>query len=147
MKTPSLNDYLNYNGAHCFRLWASLDNNWVCPGCKRSKFQIMRWTTRFYQKSDGTRETYKGWMAGLHRHHDHSVDYRSSQPRRFLETIICDQCNAADGAVKRKLKLDSNFSFSPFEIAQFVIPTPHSKHKINYEIAENIYRYVSTIMH
>nr|WP_255457181.1 hypothetical protein [Polaromonas sp. E19S] len=78
-------------------------------------------------------------MAPLHKHHDHSVEFLSSGQPRFSQTIICDQCNAADGAAKRKLKLPKNFSFSPIEIAAFVVAAPHNKHTINYEMAYAIY--------
>jgi hypothetical protein len=78
-------------------------------------------------------------MAPLHRHHDHSVELFSNQEPRFPETIVCDQCNAADGSAKRKLKLPENFSFSPKEIATFVSATPHDKHKIDYKLAHAIY--------
>jgi hypothetical protein len=53
--------------------------------------------------------------------------------------VLCDQCNAADGAAKRRLKLPDNFSFSPVEIAQFVTATPHGKHVIDLGLAERIY--------
>ncbi|MCI5113700.1 MAG: hypothetical protein D3913_10405 [Candidatus Electrothrix sp. LOE1_4_5] len=58
-------------------------------------------------------------------------------------TTICDQCNASDGAAKRKLKLPKNFSFSPQEIGCFVKATPHGKHKIDYEIAKAIYESIN----
>jgi hypothetical protein len=78
-------------------------------------------------------------MAPLHKHHDHSVELGSNGQPRFPETVVCDQCNAADGAAKRKLKLPNTFSFSPMEIAAFVVATPHAKHTINYELARAIY--------
>jgi len=78
-------------------------------------------------------------MAGLHKHHDHSVDVLAGENPRFAQTIICDQCNAADGAAKRKLALPKRFSFSPQEIAWFVVPSPHGRHKIVYEAAQVVY--------
>jgi len=78
-------------------------------------------------------------MAGLHKHHDHSVSLWSREQPRFPETIICDQCNGADGATKRKLQLPSDFSFSPMELSWFVVPRPHEKHEIIYEAAQSIY--------
>lgn len=78
-------------------------------------------------------------MAPLHRHHDHSVELLSNGQPRFPQTTICDQCNVADGAAKRRIKLPKNFSFSPMEIAAFVVAVPHDKHTINYEMAHAIY--------
>ena len=65
-----------------------------------------------------------GWVAALHRHHDHSRDFRGQRGARFPQTTICDQCNAADGTAKRKLLLPKAFSFTPDEIRMFVSSTP-----------------------
>src|SRR3546814_10453770 len=58
-------------------------------------------------------------MAGLHEHHDHARSWDGIGVARFQPTVLCDQCNSADGAAKRRLKLPNNFSFSPAEIARF----------------------------
>lgn len=134
-KVPSIEDYQNHTGLHYKNLWKAVDDNWKCPACRRTKFQIMRWTKRF----PNTPRAFMDWVAALHRHHDHSVSIFSKQNSRFCETVICDQCNSADGAAKKKLKLPKKFSFSPYEIGQFVITTPHGKHQINYHLAWAIY--------
>lgn len=162
VKVPSDSDYQEYNGAHCFRLWRLLTKDWRCPGCDSSKREIMRWATCYKKRPDGTREPYKGWVAGLHKHHDHGADHvlqaffvaslgedyykwqqRYEAAMRFPETVVCDQCNAADGRAKRKLGLPcSGFSFSPAEIRQFVLPTPHGPHKLCLETARRVFREV-----
>lgn len=58
---------------------------------------------------------------------------------RFPETLICGDCNSADGAAKRKLKLPENWSFSPQEIAQFVRGTPHAAVDIDFDIAKAVF--------
>lgn len=135
MKVPTNEDFNKYTGLHCHQLWADVGEHWICPSCQRSKFEILRWTKRF----PGKQYAFMDWVAILHRHHDHSQDYNSLNARRFPQTIVCDQCNSADGVVKRKLKLPKSFSFSPEEISLFVSATPHGKHKINYEMALAIY--------
>ncbi|HCG6973264.1 TPA: hypothetical protein NJ334_004399 [Vibrio parahaemolyticus] len=135
VKVPSLQDYLDHTGLHYKKLWAEVGNDWKCPACSRTKFQILRWTKRFPNKPTA----FMGWVATLHRHHDYSADILHPQNARFSETVICGQCNSADGAVKRKLKLPKDFSFSPVEISKFVSATPHGAHKISYELAESIY--------
>ena len=134
-RIPTPQEFLAYDGAHTHRLWVAVGPNWVCPACHRTKFQVLRWTTRFPRSP----HAFQDWMAPLHKHHDHSVEFISNRRPRFTETIVCDQCNSADGAAKRKLKLPKNFSFSPLEIAAFVVAAPHDKHTINYEIANAIY--------
>ncbi|OZY85151.1 hypothetical protein CBP51_14265 [Cellvibrio mixtus] len=64
---------------------------------------------------------------------------RRNNKARFPDAVICLQCNSADGAVKRKLKLHKEFSFSPEELSLFIKATPHGKHEIDYEIARAIY--------
>jgi len=86
-----------------------------------------------------------GWAGGYHKHHDHAGDkyLRGGRPAgfspRFEPTVICEQCNSADGAVKRKLNLPQDFSFTPLEIRAFVKPQAHGKHLIDYRVAESIY--------
>lgn len=146
-RKPTLEDYRVYDGAHCPNLWKRLGDEWQCPACGRSKFEIMRWTKRqrFVRSGDGriVKDGYfYGWMAGLHSHHDHAVPLTTEYPRpvgRFTETVICDQCNSADGHAKRRLGLPENFSFSPAEIRQFITTEPHGRHKIDLELARQIY--------
>ena len=135
-KIPTEQDYKNYKGAHTPILWNQLNESWICPSCKRTKFQILRWSKRYTNKSNNGvyLSSYMGFIAPLHKHHDHS------EHKRFNEIIICDQCNSADGIAKKYLKIQSQFSFSPREISQFIIATPHNKHKIIFEKAKLIYQ-------
>lgn len=135
IKVPSLDEYLAHDGLHYRWLWSSLGHDWCCPACRRSKFQIMRWTLRFPKSPNA----FEGWVAGLTKHHDHSVGYGERGHPRFPETAVCDQCNAADGIAKKKLHLPSNFSFSPAEIGRFVRATAHGRHEIDYDAALAIY--------
>lgn len=74
-----------------------------------------------------------GFTVTLTRHHCHGRG-------RFVETVICGDCNSADGAAKRKLGLPGDWSFSPREIGSFVQVAPHSgATQINYEVAQRIY--------
>lgn len=139
VKAPTTADYDSYDGAHCHQLWKQLPKSWRCPGCNRLKFEILRWTTRYFKSGIGKCDPYKGWMAGLHRHHDHNQEFLDTKGR-FEMTIICDQCNAADGAAKRILNLPTSFSFSPMEIGIFVKPVPHGRHKLDFEKARAVYK-------
>src|SRR5690606_14847086 len=84
-------------------------------------------------------KAHMGWVAALHRHHDHSARQWGARRPRFDECVICDQCNAADGAAKRKLKLSASFSFSPCEISLFIRATPHGRHVIDFVMAQAVY--------
>lgn len=139
-KFPTAAEYDAYDGAHCHQLWKQVPQSWRCPGCDRVKFEVMRWTTRYFKSGIGKCDPYMGWMAGLHRHHDHRQGFLDTKNGRFEVTIICDQCNSADGAAKRKLNLPKNFTFSPSEIRAFVKAVPHGPHKIDFQKARAIYR-------
>lgn len=134
-RVPTKEEFAAYNGEHCHILWKGLPAGWRCPGCNRTSLEIMRWTKR---QRHG-QPAFMGWMAGLHQHHDHAAIPEYSSNGRFKTTTICDQCNSVDGSAKRKLGLPENFSFSPIEIGQFIISTPHGKHKIDFEKARAIY--------
>jgi len=142
-KIPTDEEYNSYNGEYCFRLWAALNEQWRCPGCNRSKREILRWTKRYLQPQKGIHKPYFGWMAGLHTHHDHSAPFLSGNGR-FPDTVICDHCNSADGVVKRKLQLPDNFSFSPSEIKEFITAKAYDSHKVDFEKAKGIYEHLET---
>ncbi|WP_244858615.1 MULTISPECIES: hypothetical protein [Lysobacteraceae] len=74
-----------------------------------------------------------GFSISMTHHHCHGVG-------RFPRTLICGDCNSADGAVKRKLRLPQAWSFSPAEIGRFVSVVPHSGATvIDYEKAKRIF--------
>jgi hypothetical protein len=50
------------------------------------------------------------------------------------------QCNSADGSAKRRLRLPTDWSFSPQDIGRFVTARPHHRHVIDVDIAASIYR-------
>lgn len=135
VRVPTPEEFAAYKGAHCQQLWARVGPHWTCPSCRRSKFEILRWTMRFPR----TAEMFEDWMAALHEHHDHARSWTGVGIVRFQPTVLCDQCNSADGAAKRRLRLPENFSFSPAEIGRFVVSTPHGKHVIDYDLADRIY--------
>lgn len=140
IKAPTDAEFATYDGAHCHILWKGLPELWRCPGCNRTKREIMRWTKR----QPHGKPLFWGWMAGLHQHHDHEEDPAFTFNGRFKTETICDQCNSVDGVAKRKLQLPDNFSFSPVEIRQFAAAEPHGKHKINFEKAAEIYKEVAS---
>jgi hypothetical protein len=132
---PTLDDFLKYTGAHTPALWQSVGDTWVCPACRRTKFEQLRWTTRNPRSLD----RFKDWIAPLHTHHDHAAGHFGPGRPRFPATVMCDQCNAADGQAKKRLGLPPNFSFSPEEIGRFIVATPHQPHVVDLVLAAAIY--------
>lgn len=127
---------------HCHALYTrAVAENWRCPSCGRHPQQLIRWTQikgltwrALYADEHGM-----GFTVTLTKHHCHAN-------RRFPQTLICGDCNSADGAVKRKPGLPERWSFSPQEIGQFVKLEPFSGQTIiDYAKARAIYKRVTEL--
>jgi hypothetical protein len=143
IRVPTAEEFAAYRGEQCFALWRRVGSSFVCPCCSRTKFQLLRWTARAARPLAGEPLAFRGWMAGLHTHHDHEADRDGvyhPELARFEATVICDQCNAADGRAKRALVLPKSFSFAPDEIARFVIATAHASHRLRLDVALRIFK-------
>lgn len=138
---PTRQDYEGYSGGHTPRKWVLVGEAWRCPSCQRAKFEQLTWTRR--------RTAYGGrpvgeyiWLAPIVEHHDHSVDiFRNrmlARRPRFAPTLICFDCNIAEGRIKRILKLPSDFSFSPIELNAIVTGYPHRRVTEDLEVARLI---------
>ncbi|WP_123906193.1 hypothetical protein [Sphingorhabdus sp. YGSMI21] len=140
---------LSHFGTHRLELneaWAMTSPVWQCPCCQRYKPEIAKLTDQGVLHCQ------------LDHHHDHLGDLAGEILRaatchdipdelvrvrkracnaalllieRFAETLICNDCNAADAAMKAALghRVDRHFSFSPLEIANFILPKPNSSHE------------------
>lgn len=144
--------------------WAMIHQDWSCPVCRRSKWDILRLSKRNIL------------LAKLELHHDHITDqitkvvadlhgedwrenFLKDSPamldkieeliRRFDLSLICSECNAADGKVKTKFKdiIDSSFSFTAFEISKFINSKPHGDHKIDYDSALELWKSLENGFH
>jgi rubredoxin len=136
--------------------WAQMRTRWSCPVCDREKFQIARLTDQ------------NVLLCQLDVHHDHIADqakefWRTRLPEdlpdeisatrrrafaniyplieRFSRTLICNDCNAADAAMKAAIgaEVPRHFSFSPSEIARFIIAAPNSPHLLDLETGREIW--------
>ncbi|MEZ0213170.1 MAG: hypothetical protein ACAH27_09515 [Xanthobacteraceae bacterium] len=132
--------------------WASTWTAWSCPCCRREKPQIAR------MSPGGV------LLCRLEFHHDHIGDlakriFRARNPRsedrdiniqvsrakdalmplveRFEPTLICIDCNLAEGRAKLELtkEIDPDFTFAPSEIATFIIVAENRTHEIDVEKA------------
>lgn len=154
-QTHKIVEVLGAKGAHLNKWWVRTPMDWECPSCKRKKTQIAKLDSRNYASCQ------------LHEHHDHMKDIvqrmfeeiSSSREQvvatelaeRFAvrtsfaisaydNTVICADCNKADGLAKLKIKAHQDFSFSPAEIGRFVKPRNNQEHEIDAEIASVIWR-------
>lgn len=135
--------------------WASCGPTWICPGCGRQKYELLRVSSKGVL------------LARLENHHDHLTDaladrlseflgpqWRASLPpgsehieklgsqliARFEPTRVCMDCNGADGTVKSRCRdMPRYFSFRPSEIREFVSARPNTEHVIDYSRALDIF--------
>lgn len=136
--------------------WAENWIDWSCPACNRAKIEIARVTDQ------GVLLCQLDW------HHDHLRDYASKVMKasasselhddaqraasraiaaatalieRFAETLLCNDCNAADAAMKAQLgkQVPGYFSFRPSEIGRFIIVESNRSHKLDVAIGQNIW--------
>lgn len=135
-RIPSELEIANFDGMHCNKIYQqAVASGWHCPCCGRSAQQLIRWTeirgTWFRAKYAD--EHGMGFTIAFALHHCHGYG-------RFETTLICGDCNTADGTAKRKLGLPKSWSFSPSEIRQFVTVAPYSgKITIDYAKAKQLY--------
>ncbi|WP_170481395.1 hypothetical protein [Ruegeria arenilitoris] len=152
-------DLLAKFGAHKLNLnrgWASTWTEWSCPCCKRHKRQIVRLAPG------------RVLLCHLELHHDHLDDLvkklfkeilsRCDEPEfrvqisraertlrplveRFECTLICAECNLADGRVKRELRdeIEPHFTFTPSEISDFIRVSDNRVHEVDFERARAIW--------
>lgn len=147
IRVPTQEEYLDYDGMHCRVKWRNTSDDWTCPGCDRTKFELLRWTK---YKSTWALNVYgeEGWWTALSEHHDHgrakALRYGPTPDTiSFDPEIICHQCNMVDAAFKNKFKnVHRDWSFTPKEIRSLVTATPHASHKVDYEKALNLYHLI-----
>jgi hypothetical protein len=139
-------------------LWDEQPADWICVCCRRAKPALWR-----PGKDDSL-------IGALHWHHDHLMDYPNALLRarlgpdwmpileqktpgadhfrsglcrfveRFPAEIICQDCNAADGAAKQHIQADRYFSFAPPEISHIITPMSNIPHRIDRGVAASIWR-------
>lgn len=141
-------------GAFLNKWWVLTPKDWSCPVCLRKKREIFHLNEKNYL------------IGHLHEHHDHMKDVVKElfkkackqqseiiadvHSEKFItkiaytleaydNTVICSDCNKADGIAKKLIKTDPNFSFSPNEIAEFIICQPNVEHKIDKNKAREIW--------
>jgi hypothetical protein len=110
-RIPTDEEYENYGGANLPVLWKEVGDSFDCSACGRTRREILKWSRRNFRRVVGKCAPFWGWLGLLAEHHDHGGDV--GRRPRFPKTVICGQCDAADGTAKRKLKLPAYFSFSP----------------------------------
>jgi rubredoxin len=132
--------------------WALCAQYWICPACHRHKNEIFRLSKRgmllakLELHHDHIRDSVwsrirelfgKDWLETRPKSSTIILDYVRELTSRFDVSLICSECNAADGKVKMRFsdEIDSRFSFTAQEIGTFIRPTGGADHVIDYERA------------
>lgn len=114
-----------------------VEPRWRCPCCMRDKGEIAR-----LDKNNNL-------LCSIHNHHDHfdgrvMDNIRELQDEdalafdacrrglvRFQNVLICNDCNVAEPYAKNLSSAPEDFSFTPFEIATFIIVKPNEPHEVD----------------
>lgn len=140
--------------------WASTSVDWLCPVCLRRKPQIARLTSagvllcqldrhHDHLEEEGAAILFRGQVKHADRARRDAVGSAVLACRglaeRFHPTLICNDCNAADGAAKAALEgiVHPKFSFAPSEIARFIRVSPNRAHEIDDGVARAIWTEVA----
>jgi rubredoxin len=135
LRVPTPEDFTGYRGGHTPKKWTRLPYDWRCPSCGRSKYEQIRWTKSI--TGYGVPKGEYQWLAPIHEHHDHGGGTRERAPR-FAPTMLCFDCNNAEGRTKDLLDLPGDFSFSPEEMRVFITGLPHCGVDIDLDAAKTI---------
>lgn len=149
-QTLRIHEQLNAHGFALNSWWAITKPEWNCPACKRGKTAIARL------------DRHGRLMGKLVEHHDHMQDVLerlfiyASQARdsvvadqraqsfvkraapllsAYDRTVICIDCNNVDARAKKLVAAPADFSFSPAEIATFVVARSNQDHEIDVQRA------------
>ncbi|UFW92025.1 hypothetical protein BjapCC829_49705 (plasmid) [Bradyrhizobium barranii] len=132
--------------------WASTWTGWSCPCCRREKPQMARMSPggvllcrlEFHHDHIGdlTKRIFRERNA---RSEDRDINIQVSRAKdallplveRFEPTLICIDCNLAEGRAKLELtrEIDADFTFAPSEIATFITAGKNRTHEIDVEKA------------
>ncbi len=140
--------------------WLGSDQEWTCPCCRRTKFEISR-VGNLNQI-----------LAKLVAHHDHMGDLLEERFNRVFastgtdearatgkrlveriatafaahdEVLICEDCNHADSEAKKLVNAAKHFSFTPNQIGRFVKPAPHRGHDIDKAVVREVWEEVEPV--
>jgi hypothetical protein len=152
--SPLSTQIRNWHGATDFEMnsnWVGSPQDWVCPCCSRSKFQISRigkqgqilaklvvhhdhmgeaMKAAFHSafEASGTHvEQIDGWRL---------VERLGSGFAAYAEVLVCEDCNNADTEAKKLIGSPEYFSFSIKQIRRFITSCDHSPHQVRQELAE-----------
>jgi len=154
-RTKLLIEKFGTRGADLNSWWIFTPHDWECPACLRKKENIVRSNKHNYL------------MGHLHAHHDHMEEKikerfaeiseardhvvadinaenfakrTASAITAFDKTVICSDCNTADTTAKKLIGCPQAFSFSPAEIASFILPKPNVSHHVDQTKAHSVWR-------
>lgn len=146
-----------HHGLESFEMnsnWIGSSQDWVCPCCSRSKFQVSR---------IGNKQQI---VAKLVIHHDHMDDALEAEFHQafastgtskeqieglrlvermantfaaYEEVLICEDCNNADAQAKKAVSAPKNFSFSPGQIRRFIRSADHRPHEVDMSSARAVW--------
>ena len=135
--------------------WIGSSQEWICPCCNRTKFQISRpgqmnqilakLVVHHDHMGEALEEafhvTFK--LAGTNTVQTHGrrlVERIGDAFAAFEEVLVCEDCNNADTKAKKLVNTPRFFSFPIGQIQKFIISQDHQAHDIDTAIVQEVWR-------
>lgn len=140
--------------------WLGSDQEWICPCCNRTKFEISRvgnlnqilakLVAHHDHMGDLLKESFNQIFASVGTHETRGtglnlVERIASAFAAHDEVLICEDCNHADSDGKKLVKAPKHFSFTPSQIKRFIKPGPHRGHDIDEKAVREIWSEVEPV--
>jgi len=157
-RSPISLDIKNHHGVDDFEMnshWIGSAQDWTCPCCSRSKFQVSRLGRK------------RQILAKLVIHHDHMgealqaafhaafvragtdveqidgfrlVERMGHAFAAYEEVLVCEDCNNADTEAKKLVAAPPYFSFSIGQIRGFIQSGEHQPHHVDAATAQQTWK-------
>lgn len=146
--SPVSKQMLDKHGSRPFEMntnWVGSPQEWICPCCRRPKFEISRVGNRGQilaknvihhdHMGDVLHEAFHAAFAEAKTELEQVDGLRLIRRMRkafaaYEPVLVCEDCNNADTAAKAILGIPREFSFSVGQISRFVDVAPHRSHSV-----------------
>lgn len=146
--SPVAKQMLEKHGSRPFEMntnWVGSPQEWICPCCRRPKFEISRVGNRGQilaknvihhdHMGDVLHEAFHAAFAEANTELEQVDGLRligrmSEAFAAYEPVLVCEDCNNADTAAKAALEIPREFSFSVGQISRFIDVAPHRSHRV-----------------
>lgn len=124
IKIPSNKDYNEYTPQDS--LWSKTGDDWFCPVCRRSKFEILRWNPK--------KSKWSGKIVGGTAIKDQLPTHKRTGDA-VITAAVCEDCNNVNARISQKFP--QSWRLNAEEIRAITKFSPHARHQIDFDVLEH----------